>query len=291
MNPFDDGMKAFKDLCTQWFSAPIILQDLWDLTIELGGSGVFKQIDSRTRQKKALMTSDGQPSKILNKKVCNYFSVGVESKIGIGFDRHRRRSQLQNKFVYINEGVKKNFFHSKIHVDKIITKMTECSNGPDTPRTIFDNTSETARRLQKCGSLIAVNIPSFASGLDVWHHAHRVGLVGPDLNGTSDMKQLLKAPQIMGDQKIEWVTFSGVASMGAEQLMEGHGRRLHQGSGPYLLEFAPDLDLDERVYFQIDGEFYQMTQPRRLRLSHYKTIRCLANGQRECFRLAEAHDD
>ena len=39
----------------------------------------------------------------------NYFSVGVESRIGLGFDRHRTHSVIGNKCVYCWEGFKKMF--------------------------------------------------------------------------------------------------------------------------------------------------------------------------------------
>eukprot|EP01054_Gregarina_sp_Poly1_P004906 Gregarina_sp_Poly_1__4905@NODE_2601_length_1933_cov_142_215970_g1575_i1_p1_GENE_NODE_2601_length_1933_cov_142_215970_g1575_i1NODE_2601_length_1933_cov_142_215970_g1575_i1_p1_ORF_typecomplete_len197_score28_46DAGK_acc/PF00609_19/2e17_NODE_2601_length_1933_cov_142_215970_g1575_i14841074 len=192
--------------------------------------------------------------------------------------------------VYINEGIKKNFFHHKININKIILRMLDYSEGEDLPITVFETINDTTRRLHKCGSLIAVNIPSFASGLNIWTYASRLGIAGPGLEKAPDLLKLMKAPQIMGDGKIEWVSFSGVTSMGAEQLMEGHGRRVHQGAGPFEVQFHPDLEPEERVYFQIDGEYYQMTRPKVLRLRHFKTVQCLANksSDRNCYRAASA---
>lgn len=59
-------------------------------------------------------------------------------------------------------------------------------------------------------SLVAVNIPSFASGMDVWGKADRCGLRGKQLTGP------LSETQIMGDGQIEFVCFSSAASLGAE---------------------------------------------------------------------------
>jgi diacylglycerol kinase (ATP) len=46
---------------------------------------------------------------IIKKHMSNYFSIGVESRIGLGFDRHRTQSVVGNKCVYCWEGFKKMF--------------------------------------------------------------------------------------------------------------------------------------------------------------------------------------
>lgn len=46
-----------------------------------------------------LLESDGSPTGHLRFTMCNYFSLGVESRIGAGFERHRTASQVLNKVV------------------------------------------------------------------------------------------------------------------------------------------------------------------------------------------------
>lgn len=41
--------------------------------------------------------------------MCNYFSFGVDARIGWGFDKSRTRSAFGNKCVYCCEGFKKIF--------------------------------------------------------------------------------------------------------------------------------------------------------------------------------------
>jgi diacylglycerol kinase (ATP) len=48
----------------------------------------------------------------MNKKMCNYFSFGVDSRIGFGFDKNRTTSVLGNKCVYCWEGFKKMFIRT-----------------------------------------------------------------------------------------------------------------------------------------------------------------------------------
>ena len=42
---------------------------------------------------------EGEPVECLGFTMSNYFSMGVESRIGRGFDRHRTKSQVFNKMV------------------------------------------------------------------------------------------------------------------------------------------------------------------------------------------------
>lgn len=39
--------------------------------------------------------------------MCNYFSVGVESRIGLGFEKSRSNHYMKNKCIYGWEGIKK----------------------------------------------------------------------------------------------------------------------------------------------------------------------------------------
>lgn len=41
--------------------------------------------------------------------MCNYFSFGVDARIGYGFDKKRTSSAFCNKIVYCCEGFKKMF--------------------------------------------------------------------------------------------------------------------------------------------------------------------------------------
>jgi diacylglycerol kinase (ATP) len=41
--------------------------------------------------------------------MCNYFSIGIESRVGLGFDKKRTKSAACNKVCYGLEGLKKMF--------------------------------------------------------------------------------------------------------------------------------------------------------------------------------------
>lgn len=55
----------------------------------------------------AFLTHDTDHSMVYTRLMCNYFSIGIESRIGLGFDKHRTGSALANKMWYTWEGLKK----------------------------------------------------------------------------------------------------------------------------------------------------------------------------------------
>lgn len=287
LSPFKNDMKLLKNLMNEWLEAPIVLHDIWSIEIEVEPEGSFKKIDSKTRKKKTVTISGGGiglASKRLVMKISNYFSVGIESRIGIGFDRHRKNSAFRNKLVYMTEGLKKNLFHRRVKLTRWLDRLAVVQPDPfggaeGMPKVIFETKNPMApHKLRKSASLIATNIPSFASGLDVWERARRFGIVADTKNPNEErhQQQVLKAKQVMGDGALEWVVFTGITSLGLENVTGGLGKRVHAGPGVFTLDFNPKLKADERVYFQVDGEFYQMTQPKRITIRPFKQIKCLA---------------
>lgn len=80
--------------------------------------------------------------------------------------------------------------------------------------------------------------------------------------------------QSFGDGKIEFLTYYSIFGIAQERLIHGMGKRVAQGTGPYLIKFK---ERDERnqpikTYFQIDGEYYQVISPKYIKLSLSKDL-------------------
>lgn len=75
---------------------------MWDVELKLAedGGDMF-QWDPVTKTKKSIGT------KSYHRLMCNYFSIGVESRIGLGFEKLRTNSAFCNKTCYVWEGFKK----------------------------------------------------------------------------------------------------------------------------------------------------------------------------------------
>ncbi|KAF8822274.1 diacylglycerol kinase accessory domain (presumed) domain-containing protein [Cardiosporidium cionae] len=200
---------------------------------------------------------EDQKEKKLTFLMGNYFSIGIESRIGRGFDRNRAHNRFLNKMMYAFEGIKKTFKRN-LRADHFIDSLIETH---DTEIVIF-STQRTSHNpvLKKAVSLVALNVPSFSAGNDAWKSSRSVGLKFPDKPSMKN-SALLSLPQKTGDGLLEFLSFSRVADLGLEFVFKGQGKRIHQGGGPYILRFR-DISPEQRVYFQVDGEFYRMTQPK-----------------------------
>lgn len=64
----------------------------------------------------------GKEVKMIKKHMSNYCSIGVDARIGYGFDKKRTKSQIGNKCVYAWEGFKK-FFSSTLKMNQIIDNL------------------------------------------------------------------------------------------------------------------------------------------------------------------------
>ncbi|KAI4836583.1 diacylglycerol kinase [Plasmodium brasilianum] len=263
-----------KKIVDQTFKSKIEKHDYWNIEIVLNDDGYFNKINSKTKKKETL-TENNETVRKLKLCMSNYFSIGIGSRIGRGFERHRKKSAFLNKLIYVLEGLKKVSFKRNIPVNLIIDKMVTGKNYDDVIFTT-DNNDEYPS-LKKAVSIICINIPSYASGNDIWNYTHKIGLKLPK-NLTSDQKQvyedLKKAQQSVGDGILEFVIYQSGIDIGLEFTVKGRAYRVHQGLGPWKICFKEKLN---SVYFQVDGEYYRMTLPQHVSIEHYKKINALKN--------------
>ncbi|OEH79979.1 diacylglycerol kinase accessory domain domain-containing protein [Cyclospora cayetanensis] len=278
-NPFDASLNTLRKLVDCCMQASVVYHDLWHEVVERGRQEV----------------------KELRFTMSNYFSMGVESRIGRGFDRHRTKSRTLNKMRYGIEGLKKTLMTFTKSINQIIVGL-KVNPGTPEEKVLFTTDKAVAEQqqiplLKKTASLVVLNIPSFSGGNDIWGPSKKLALIMPNKQAQLEAKlkqeffialvsrrcvclsgavakELLKVPQQMGDKNLEFVTFESVPSMGMEFLLHGRGSRLHSGEGPWEISFRP-LDDKTRVYFQTDGEFFQLTQPSSVTLSHDRRVRVL----------------
>ena len=79
--------------------------NIWEIKVYLRDtpeSGMW-QISSKTKKKEPLELK----SLCYSRYMCNYFSIGVESRVGLGFEKKRTTNAHCNKCVYVCEGLKK----------------------------------------------------------------------------------------------------------------------------------------------------------------------------------------
>ena len=271
---FDDGMKEFKMMLKEWLNANVNSFDIWEISVSVSrDNGHIKQV--KNKQKIVMETSSSSPSSKslykLVKPMCNYFSVGIESRIGLGFDKKRTKSQFLNKAVYGWEGIKK-MFTSTPKITDVVASLTAHD------KTIFSTDQKGSDSVSvlmgRPVSLIFMNINSFAGGCNLWDGAKK-----PGISGMKKADDVFNATQSAGDGKIEVLTYKSLPSLSMEQakgtFLSGNGCRIAQESGPLTLKFKADLG-NKRTYMQIDGEFFTLDNPDTIEISRKFTVRVLA---------------
>ena len=63
------------------------------------------------------------PGKFVNKTFSNYFSFGIDGKVGYSFDKYRTKSRIGNLMVYGGLGLLKSITKTK-NVKELVSSMT-----------------------------------------------------------------------------------------------------------------------------------------------------------------------
>jgi len=295
-------LSNFKELISKWVDAQVEDFDIWEITIETHENGGLKQISRNGKkfEKKFMGVVDLDTGKetrttTFKKLMCNYFSFGVDSRIGYGFDKGRTKSRCGNKVVYAWEGFKK-FFTKTPRLNDIVeniqnvkiidegeevplkeVKMEKMQYTSDDFLMYPNNGLEMARADSKTYMNVSVikgnpsvflclNIPSYMGGAsDPWRSAKgKLGAHNHDNTKLNDFDD-----QRFGDGKIEILSFGGPLAMAAERMMPGQGRRVGQAKGPFIINFKRSQDDAKplHTYMQIDGEFYDVVAPKRVKVT------------------------
>ncbi len=173
--------------------------------------------------------------------MCNYFSIGVESRIGLGFDKKRTTSAFCNDLCYGWEGFKKLccFCTSKTKkirdvIDFVSTKDIESGN----ERIIFATDKSIPSEHYLHGnpvSFVVSNINSMMGGKAKFWESGKgkdMGIADPD----GRVRQLshfnFKEEVAHDDDHLEFDTVSSII-----HLLFGKGRRIAQEKGPFTIHF------------------------------------------------------
>jgi diacylglycerol kinase (ATP) len=220
-----------------WTEATPVEMDIWKVTIELKENGYLTNI---SKSKKGFVRNkfiDGTEGETFSRLMTNYFSIGLDARIGLGFDKKRSNNKYLNRIRYCWEGLKKMCCLDIPWVHRITSSVYE----NDSP--IYDEDNTISR---KTSVLLFLNSRTYAGGNNfIWDRAKgNIGTV-----------------QSFSDGLLEVIRFDGKFNLGLEQVIPGRGHKIHQGTGPFNINFK-DLDDNRRVYMQIDGEYFYANNPK-----------------------------
>ena len=224
---------------SDWVHAVPESFDVWEIELQLLDTGYFLQVAREPKGfQKRVLQSNGELQKTLTRLMSNYFSLGVDARIGLGFDKARTRSQFKNKAVYAWEGFKKLCCLPVTELQEFLTRFEDLD--PSDGKLIYD--VEEKPLVDSFVTIIAQNITTYAANdHQLWANAYR------------NVGDLQPRHQSSDDGLLEFLTFPAGFGIALEQIpmMRGNARRFHQGRGPFSL-----LTGGRTVYLNIDGEYY-----------------------------------
>ena len=135
--------------------------------------------------------------------------------------------------------------------------------------------------------IVCQNINFYMGGTEhIWGSTNQIGIQPCKLKrGEKKLfeQDLLKSfqHQLSNDRKIEFITYNHGMDMGLDRVARGNAKKIHQGKGPFIFTFKKILSKAQKkklnkVYINIDGEFYHLVQPKQIVISLNDKI---CNGQ------------
>ncbi len=152
------------------------------------------------------------------RSMSNYFSVGADARIGLGFDKRRTKTACCNKCCYAWEGLKKLCCTRTRRIKEVIDHMATIDEEGNS-KILFASTRATMADRYLEGdpvSLVATNINSYMGGrVNLWESgsAKPLGLI--DGVGTPITYEEMQIAEMSGhdDGKLEFHIFSSTISM------------------------------------------------------------------------------
>ena len=246
----DPPSDLFDPYMYEWVTAVPHHFDIWLVTVEVQPAGGIGTVHLTQKSFNKSFLQDGQNKKLkFTKLMSNYFSIGLDARIGLGFDKHRTSTKGCNRLRYGWEGLKKMCCCIKTaKINELVHKVTSESEG-----VIVDNGDNNLALMKNTMVLLALNIRTYGGGDNyVWDKARSVKRREWDVQSPCD-------------NKIELLGFAGKMSLGLEQIKctQGQAKRIAQGLGPFNIDFAEN---DSKSYLQIDGEYFYLENPKKVRI-------------------------
>uniref|UniRef100_A0A6U6R1T8 Diacylglycerol kinase n=1 Tax=Zooxanthella nutricula TaxID=1333877 RepID=A0A6U6R1T8_9DINO len=303
-----DGFSGLQKYVAAWLRAESSPFDIWQISVRTRSSDKAgfefiqdgkKQCTEQHMERHSIKRLPGGELE-MSKYVCNYLGIGLDARVGFGFDKSRQHNRHANKAVYAWEGTKKLLFKKKGVVGHIIDNMKtveslhvdQARDGHDPAaardrETVFSTASDDAqaRLAGNPVSLLFLNIPSIAGGLDIWNWSSR------KLGTATAGPELLARKQHFGDGRLECLTYRTGLGFYAEQTripgVRGQGQRVYSGGGPLRITFRHPSDESfragtghcrGRTYMQVDGEYFAVHEPESVVIKQHATVRVLINS-------------
>lgn len=128
-------------------------------------------------------------------------------------------------------------------------------------------------------SIVCQNINYYLGGSkDIWKNSGtNIGVTHLDANSEEEKNNLVEkasSEQKFDDKKLEFFTYESEVALGLENIYSGHANKIYHGQGPVRIVFRKGVK--EKVYLNIDGEYFRIYCPEYIKISFNDRI---CNGQ------------
>lgn len=181
--------------------------------------------------------------KRISKTFVNYFSFGIDGKVGYSFDMHRSSSRMGNLMVYGVLGVVKGITRTKT-VDELIESFwisphaIDEKKHIDSGKCVFKSLLKGEKKVEMVDeseyiqpglmNVLFLNIDSYTGGVSgIWNNAKEIFKKNIDK----------RTEPSYSDGKIEIVSFGSGTGIAMERTFGGFGNRIAQDEGPFRFNF------------------------------------------------------
>ncbi|CAD7949206.1 unnamed protein product [Amoebophrya sp. A25] len=296
-----------------WLTAPDAPHDLFTCEIETQTGGGFAFVSGYNKKglnddlmaqhgvrvvenTSSCSSSTSSTSMICTKTVCNYFSMGPESRAGMGMERRRQKSWTANKLMYGVSGATTTLFKSTPRIKDVMESAVEIL--PDkSKRTIFQLDPNRAGEpyLRRTPSVLALcNTDTMGAGVKMWDRTSRRSAAKNLPPGYLENVPDYETPHQMGDGKADFMVWDSFFRFEMDVMagtfcggcfrrtpIIGGGHRLFSTHNPVEFNFKNKDDASYRkkgrVYMEVDGEYFICLFPKKITIRHRETLRVLDN--------------
>ncbi|CAK0868312.1 unnamed protein product [Prorocentrum cordatum] len=192
----------------------------------------------------------------------------MDCKAGFDFEKNRHKSQCGNILQYAFSGLKVSAGFGRDTIRDVVQGMYHGEDTDVATEPVFCTDEDELRekgapRLRRDPHILLVmNIKSYAGGAAprLWQASTLRYGVDPPRDG-----DLLSQPSHPGDEKLDVLTLRYAARVITGSLVGG--RRVFSGA-PLYFDFHEWSDADNVGFFNIDGEYYKVVNPKSLSVTH-----------------------
>ena len=286
-------IEYFQRVLYTYLTASDIYIDIWQLQTEVDKNlGTISEIDHN--KEKILNDNENNQLKNLQKTFINYMSIGFDAMVGFRVGQMRTGSRFLNKIIYFWESAKdvfKGLVHKNLGLPSLLESFEEENELNETKKLIFKTKDKEKGKIEKGTTIlrgnpiviVCQNIDFYLGGLEnIWKNSKKIGIqvIGLKKKEKKEFEEKIMKTfdkQSCSDKKVEFFTYDHLMDMGLDKLFGIRAKKVHQGSGPFYFTFKKNPSKSQKkklnkVYINIDGEFFHLVQPKEIIIKQNKEI-------------------